>query len=75
MSKAVETMYKNVDQKSFENRYITSATVTLNPEQMDKIRLRLQEMILEIVDISSQGISKDVYGMNFSFFPLLKNNH
>jgi uncharacterized protein (TIGR02147 family) len=72
MSKAVEEMYRNVDSASFKNRYITSATLTVSKTQIEKIRLRLQEMILEVVDMSNEGTSQSLYGLNFSFFPLIR---
>jgi hypothetical protein len=72
MSKAVEEMYRNTDQKSFQDRYITSATLTVSPEQVEILRLRLQEMIIEIVDLADTKPSQNLYGLSFSFFPLIK---
>jgi uncharacterized protein (TIGR02147 family) len=72
MTKAVEEMYRFEDQSSFQKRNISSATISVNPAQIEKIKMRLQEMMLEIVDLSSQGDVEKIYGLNFSFFPILK---
>lgn len=72
MTKAVEEMYRFEDQVSFQKRNISSATISVNPAQIEKVKLRLQEMMLEIVDLSSQGDTEKIYGLNFSFFPIVK---
>lgn len=72
MSKSVEEMYQNIDKTSFEKRYITSGMLTIGSDQVEKIRIRLQEMILEVIDFSNKDTVQNLYGVHFSFFPLVK---
>lgn len=72
MARAIVEMNKNIDPKSFQNRFISSATLAVNPEHVPHLRLRLQEMILELVDQGTKGECRSVYALNFNFFPLIK---
>ncbi len=72
ISKASEEL-KNTSDADFQRRLINGITFTCGPEHIELIKEKINRLEDEILNVTSNGASTDVYQMNFQFFPLTKN--
>lgn len=72
MIRAIDEMAQHPDNESFAKRLITGATVAVNLQQIEKIKLQLNAALLEACQSATEGPTQEVYGINISFFPLTR---
>lgn len=70
LQKANEHMHQHTDETSYRNRLITSTSIAVNPENLQKAKQRLLEAQLEVADILSEGECTEVYDLSLVLFPL-----
>ena len=65
----METKIQDID---FQRRLINGYTLAFNPENLEKVKAKLQELMSEVSLEGSEGICTEVYQLNLQFFPLSK---
>lgn len=75
MELAVKEMFQKTDNKSFNERLITSTSIAVNPENIPAAKERLAEMQLEIAEMLREGGCTEVYDLTLALFPLTKSQN
>jgi uncharacterized protein (TIGR02147 family) len=58
--------------EDFQRRLVQGYTMSLNPEKLEHLKNRMQELLSEIAIESTEGDCTEVYQLNLQFFPLSK---
>ncbi len=72
LQKAIETLRKQTTEKDLAARQISGLTVAVNPKNIEKAKLYLEESLYEVADILSEGECTEVYHLGTTLFPLTK---
>lgn len=72
ISRAILEMFRATDEASFKRRLITSASIAVNPANVEAAKERLASAQIEIGEILRDGPCTEVYGLNLSLFPITR---
>lgn len=71
INKSLEELNNKVEQRHFERRLITSATVAVSPEKIEEAKKKIMNFMMELSLFCSQDSQcQDVYALGCLFFPL-----
>jgi uncharacterized protein (TIGR02147 family) len=70
--KAIETMEKNISLEDFQRRLIKGSTIAVNPKQLEKAKIIINNALNEVIHTLTQGECTEIYHFNLQLFPLLK---
>lgn len=74
IEKAVTELTTKTDQESFERRLITGLSMAVNPNNIEKAKARLNEVMFEISEILTEGECTEVFQLNAQLFALTEKD-
>ena len=72
IKKAYDELQKKTDEKSFNDRLMTGATVVTSPERVQATKEKLNQYLIELADDMSKSSDQEIYQVNFQLFPLIR---
>jgi len=72
IEKSLVELNEKTDADSFKNRLITGLCLAVNPHNLERAKVRLEEALFEVSKILTEGECTQLYHVNLQLFPLTK---
>lgn len=73
MEKAITELTTKTDEAAFKKRLITGLSIATNPDNLERAKVRLNEMMFELSQILSEGECTELYHIGAQLFSLTEN--